>query len=63
MPNDRALNYNYSLFLNDTEGEKVALDFLENLSDELKNSLQIRLRIIILKNGSDSFKTLCYPKE
>jgi molecular chaperone DnaK len=49
-PNDSSWNYNYSLFLENTEGIKVSLDFLMTLSDELKSSNMIRLRIINLKN-------------
>lgn len=49
-PNDSGLNFNYSIFLEDTEGRKVSLEFLISLSEELKNSNSIRLRIIHLKN-------------
>lgn len=49
-PNDSALNFNYSIFLEETEGIKVSLDYLCGLSNELRNNNSIRLRIIKLKN-------------
>jgi molecular chaperone DnaK len=49
-PNSSVLNFNYSIFLEDTEGKKVSLDFLMSLSDGLRNSNSIKLRILHLKN-------------
>ena len=49
-PNDSALNFNYSIFLEETEGIRVSLDYLCGLSNELRNNNSIRVRIIKLKN-------------
>jgi tetratricopeptide (TPR) repeat protein len=49
-PNDSGLNFNYSIFLEETEGIKSSLDYLCGLSNELRKSNSIRLRIIKLKN-------------
>lgn len=49
-PDNNALNYNYSIFLAETEDRKTSLDFLNNLSAELRQSNSINLRIINLKN-------------
>jgi molecular chaperone DnaK (HSP70) len=48
-PFDETLHFNYSIFLSEYEGKEVALDYLENLSDYLKSTNHIRLRILDLK--------------
>ena len=49
-PNCSALNYNYSLTVEEVDGKRKALDYLDNLSDSLKNSGDIRCRVLILKS-------------
>ena len=68
-PKDSSLNFNYSIFLDETEGKKASLDFLTNLNDQLKSNNSIRLRTIILKSHlgenvkSDATAVVCEYKE
>jgi molecular chaperone DnaK (HSP70) len=49
-PDNSVLNFNYSIFLEETEGIKSSLDYLIGLNNENRNDNSIRLRIINLKN-------------
>lgn len=49
-PTSPSLRYNYSILLCDSEGEETALNYLENLDNDIKSDLEISLRIIDLKN-------------
>ncbi|MDG4945729.1 Hsp70 family protein [Weeksellaceae bacterium KMM 9713] len=48
-PDAAYLNYNYSILLGKSS-RREALEYLENSSDDLKNEMDIRCRIIDLKN-------------
>lgn len=49
-PTSPTLRYNYSILISDSEGEETALNYLENLDNDIKSDLQISLRKIGLKN-------------
>lgn len=48
-PNAAFLHYNYSLILEESDSKK-ALDYLENLNETTQSDIEIRCRIIILKD-------------
>lgn len=54
-PHEKSLNYNLSLTIENEEGLEKAIDFIENLSDDVKSDIDIRLRhsLLKLKSGDD----------
>lgn len=50
-PSEPSLHYNYSILLSDSDGDLIALNYLENLDQEIKDNKEIKLRIITLKNN------------
>ncbi len=49
-PEEPAYRYNYSLLIEETDGVKRALDYLEEQNSSIKSNIDVKCRIILLKN-------------
>lgn len=50
-PNNTTLRFNYSILISKTKGEKEALEYLEQLPDQLKKDKTIECKIVLLKKS------------